>query len=78
MDTTTVATEHAYYSAEHASACGTVIYRDLGGEEVEVTLVADPCWVRDNYGFADKVHMGVIREFVRVGRPPNNQFFVGF
>jgi hypothetical protein len=70
-------TEHAYFSERHAELRGTVIYLTLSGEEIEVTAIGPPDWIKKNYDWPDRKHVGVVRELVRYGRAPTYPFFKG-
>jgi hypothetical protein len=64
-------TEHAFYSAEHASFRGTSIYEDLDGKEVHVTCIGLPgSEVVQEYRdeWKDTKHVGVVRKFIRNGQ----------
>jgi hypothetical protein len=58
---------HAWFSEEAANMCGSYIYADAEGNEVEVTA----CTVTrngDSYGWPDKVYLGTVVRYVKQGR----------
>lgn len=61
-----------YYSAK-AAVYGTCFYLNAAGEEIEVTAVCKP-GKEENYAWQDKVCLGEVGKWIRVGRPRYNPY----
>lgn len=61
-------TFHALFSEQAANQFGSFIYSTPDGREVEVTNVYPSEGAEPMYGWADKVHVGEVKEWLRKGR----------
>jgi hypothetical protein len=61
---------YGFYSEHAAEEFGTLIYQLPDGREVEVTGVTDNEG-GNGYRFPDKVPVGLVRKFLRKGKPGN-------
>lgn len=67
-------TSYGLFSEQAANEFGSSIFLTPDGKEVEVTFVYTTDGFSADYGFADKVFVGQVTEFLRKGRIPTHNY----